>query len=299
MVQPTSPYSDLLARVPLSEHSRTIDGVSTHWWEYGAAKKVVDVVLVHGFRGDHHGLEPLIAGLGPRVRAVIPDLPGFGTSSSFATEATIQAYAAWLVAFCAQVAPGAAVLGHSFGSIVVAAARARGLRSPRTILINPIAANALQGPRGLLTRLAVGYYKFAAWLPERLGYALLKNRGIVRIMSVTMAKTKDKKLRRWIHHEHDSYFSVFDGRRAVLEAFQASVTHDVSEFVDGLDGPTLLIVAEHDDITPLKKQFELAEQLPHAQVSVIKDVGHLVHYETPLEATDAIRDFLSLPERFS
>ena len=294
-----SPYSDLLARVPVDEHSGTIDAVDTRWWEYGDEKKSVDLVLVHGFRGDHHGLEPLIAGLGPGVRAVIPDLPGFGASSCFETEATIQAYAQWLVAFCARVAPGAAVLGHSFGSIVVAAARGRGLVSPHTILINPIAANALQGPRGLMTRLAVGYYKFAAWLPERLGYALLKNKAIVRVMSVTMAKTQDRQLRRWIHHEHDTYFSVFDGRRAVLEAFQASVTHDVSEFADALTGPTLMIVAQKDDITPLAKQFELAQRLPRVEVCVINHVGHLVHYETPLEATDAIRTFLSLPDRFS
>ncbi len=276
-------------------HTGVVSGVETAWWDFGPESRPVDIVMVHGFRGDHHGLEPFVAALGPRVRVLIPDLPGFGLTRAFAGTATIDAFAAWLSAFCAVHAPGATVLGHSFGSIVVAAARSRGLKVPATILVNPIAANALQGPRGLMTKLAVGYYTVSAKLPERWGYGLLRNRAIVRVMSVTMAKTKDKNLRRWIHEQHDEYFSAFDGRRAVLEAFQASVRNDVGHFADGLTGPVLMIVADRDDITSLSKQRELAAHLDDATLYIVKDVGHLVHYEAADEAAGAIRRFLKLP----
>ena len=166
---------------------------------------------------------------------------------------------------------------------------------PATILVNPIAANALTGPRAVMTKLAVGYYKISAWLPERWGYALLRNKAIVRVMSVTMAKTKDKNLRRWIHGQHDQYFSVFDGRRAVLEAFQTSVRNDVSQFASSLTGPVLMIVADRDDITSLPRQRELAAQLENATLHVIDGVGHLVHYEAAVEAATAMRSFLRLP----
>ncbi len=276
-------------------HTGEVDGVDTAWWDFGPENRPVDLVMVHGFRGDHHGLEPFVAALGPEVRVLIPDLPGFGLTRAFASTANIDAYATWLSAFCAIHAPGAAVLGHSFGSIVVAAARSGGLKVPATILVNPIAANALQGPRGLMTKLAVGYYRVSAKLPERWGYALLRNRAIVRVMSVTMAKTKDKDLRRWIHEQHDEYFSVFDGRRAVLEAFQTSVRNDVGQFARGLTGPVLMIVADRDDITSLAKQRELAARLDDATLHIVKDVGHLVHYEAADEAADAIKRFLKLP----
>lgn len=276
-------------------HTGVVDGVDTAWWDFGPANRPVDLVMVHGFRGDHHGLEPFVAALGSGVRVLIPDLPGFGATRAFAGTADIEAYASWLSAFCAAQAPGAAVLGHSFGSIVVAAARAAGLATPATILVNPIAANALQGPRGLMTKLALSYYRVSAKLPERWGYELLRNRAIVRVMSVTMAKTKDKDLRRWIHEQHDQYFSVFDGRRAVLEAFQTSVRNDVGQFARGLTGPVLMIVADRDDITSLVKQIELAAQLNDATLHVVKNVGHLVHYEAADEAADAIRKFLNLP----
>jgi pimeloyl-ACP methyl ester carboxylesterase len=272
-----------------------VNTVETAWWDFGPQSRPVDVVMVHGFRGDHHGLEPFVAALGPRVRVLIPDLPGFGSTRAFSGPADIDAFAMWFKAFCAAHAPGAAVLGHSFGSIVVAAARAAGLAVPATVLVNPIAANALAGPRGLMTKLAVGYYTVSAKLPERWGYALLRNRAIVRVMSVTMAKTRNKELRRWIHGQHDEYFSVFDGRRAVLEAFQASVRNDVGQFAHGLTGPVLMIVADRDDITSLVRQRELAARLSDVSLHVVTNVGHLVHYEAADEAATVIRQFLKLP----
>jgi pimeloyl-ACP methyl ester carboxylesterase len=116
-------------------------------------------------------------------------------------------------------------------------------------------------------------------------------------MSVTMTKTKDKNLRRWIHGQHDQYFSVFDGRRAVLEAFQTSVRNDVSQFASSLTGRVLMIVADRDDITSLPRQRELATQLDEASLYVIEGVGHLVHYEAAAEAATTIRSFLNLPEK--
>ena len=290
-----SPYAERLARVPVRTHTAVVDGVETAWWDYGPNDRPVDLVMVHGFRGDHHGLEPFVAALGPRVRVLIPDLPGFGDTRGFAGTADIGAYASWLSAFFSAHASGAALLGHSFGSIVVSAARASGLSVRATILVNPIAADALQGPRGFMTKLAVGYYRLSARLPERWGYALLRNRAIVRVMSVTMAKTTDKNLRRWIHDQHDEYFSVFDGRRAVLEAFQTSVRNDVSQFADGLTGRVLMIVADRDDITSLVRQRELASRLSDVSLHVVTNVGHLVHYEAADEAAEVIRDFLTLP----
>ena len=291
----TSPYADLLAQVPVRSHSGVVDGVDTAWWDYGPSDRPVDLVMVHGFRGDHHGLEPFVAALGPHVRVLIPDLPGFGSTQTFSGTADILAYAKWLSSFVTVHAPNTAVLGHSFGSIVVAGARSIGMSTPATILVNPIAANALSGPRAIMTKLAVGYYKISAWLPERWGYALLRNKAIVRVMSITMAKTKDKNLRRWIHGQHDQYFSVFDGRRAVLEAFQTSVRNDVSEFASHLTGPVLMIVADRDDITSLSQQQELAARLDDATLYVVEGVGHLVHYEAAAEAATAMRSFLGLP----
>jgi pimeloyl-ACP methyl ester carboxylesterase len=290
----TSPYEALLRRVPVREHTTTVLGSTTSWWEYGDPDSRTTIVLVHGFRGDHHGLEPVVAHL-DGYRLVAPDLPGFGESEPLAIAHDIPGYSAWLRGFVDAVVPGgrAIILGHSFGSIVSSAAVAEGLETPALILVNPIAAPALAGPRGVLTRLAVFYYWAAAALPERIGFAVLRNRIIVRIMSEAMAKTRERRLRSWIHSQHQQYFSLFASRRVVLEAFRASVSSDVSMVAARVEAPTLLIAAERDDITPVAAQHRLQRLFVDARLEVIPSVGHLIHYEVPAEAAGFIDDFLT------
>jgi len=294
MVAP-SPYAEALARIPAHERDIEVLGSRTHVVEYGPLDADRTVVLVHGFRGDHHGLGPVVAQL-PGIRFIAPDLPGFGTSAPLEGRPhDIDGYVAWLDAFLheAGVHGTAVLLGHSFGSIVVSAAVANGVPTPRVILVNPIGQNALAGPRGILTRLAVLFYRVGAALPERLGFAALRSRLVTRVMSETMAKTDDRALRRWIHEEHDRYFSAFATRQSLLEAFRASVSHDVSEYAADVTPSTLLVVADEDDITPLAAQEHLVTLFPDARLEVIAGVGHLIHYEKPVEAAAAIRAFLA------
>jgi pimeloyl-ACP methyl ester carboxylesterase len=292
----SSPYSSLLADIPVVRREETVLGAVTAYWTYGPDDAETTVVAVHGFRGEHHGLEPVVAHL-PTMRIISPDLPGFGESAALpGRRHDLQTYTDWLRAFTAQVAPGAAILGHSFGSIVVSSAVAAGLETPRVILVNPIGAPALEGPRGILTRLAVFYYWAGARLPAPLGEALLRSPAIVRVMSVSMAKTHDRDLRRFIHDQHDTYFSRFADREVLHAAFLASVSHDVREFAARITQPTLLVAAQKDDITPIEAERHLATLFADAELVEIPDVGHLIHYETPAPAAEAIRRFLAPSE---
>lgn len=287
-----NPYAPLLDEIPVERREAAVLGGTTAYWVYGRPDAETTIVAVHGFRGEHHGLEPVVAHL-PDVRVISPDLPGFGETAPVPGRVhDIDLYAEWLHEFAAAVAPGAVILGHSFGSIVVSAAVAGGLDTPRVILVNPIGAPALEGPRGVLTRLAVFYYWAGAKLPQGLGEALLRNGVIVRVMSVSMAKTKDPGIRRFVHDQHDTYFSRFADRDVLHDAFVASVSNDVRTFAPRIPQPTLLIAAVKDDITPIEAERRLATMFPDAELVEIADVGHLIHYETPAVAADAITRFL-------
>lgn len=290
-----SPYADRLRLLPVRRHEVAVRGGVTAYWEYGPEDAETTIIAVHGFRGEHHGLEPVLAFL-PEVRVIAPDLPGFGETAPLPQRThDLDEYAAWLTDFAAAVAPGAVILGHSFGSIVTAAAVAGGLETPKLILLNPIGAPALEGPKGVMTRLAVFYYTLGARLPERLGTPWLRSRLIVRVMTVTMAKTKDPVLRRFIHDQHDTYFSRFSDRDVLHDAFVASVSHDVREFAGDIHVPTLLVAAERDDITPIEAERILATMFEDATLVEIAHVGHLIHYETPAEAAGSVRRFLRIP----
>jgi pimeloyl-ACP methyl ester carboxylesterase len=292
-----SPYAALVAGVPVRREEAALRGGSTRMWIYGDDDAPTLIVFLHGLRGDHHGLEPIVAHL-EGVRVVVPDLPGFGASPPLpADRHDVAGYAAWTRDLLAAVAPdGDAVLaGHSFGSIVAAAAVA-GRPAPRVrglVLVNPIATSPLAGPRRFLTRLTVLYHRLAAALPDAAGTALLRHPLMTRIASVAMATTHDAALRRWIHAEHDRYFSTFADRATLLQAFHASVRRDVSEYAGALRAPTLLVAADRDDIAPLDAQRTLVTQFRDARLAVVPGTGHLAHYEAPAAVAAEITSFLA------
>ncbi|ASN20511.1 alpha/beta fold hydrolase [Arthrobacter sp. YN] len=275
-----------------------IDGSNVAYWTYEpvtVTPKTRTILVIHGFRGDHHGLLRVADQL-PEMRIIMPDLPAFGSSDPFVDgEHSVERYVRFISSFMSalDLGPRTVLLGHSFGSIIAShfAAAHPGAIYP-LILVNPIAAPALEGPKGIMTKLAVLYYQASAKLPRRLGLAVLRNRAIVRVMSVTMAKTKDKGLRRFIHGQHDAYFSAFANRKSLLESFKASVSGNVAEVAEQLTLPVLLIAGEKDEIATLPNQHKLMERLSDATLEVIPGVGHLIHYETPVPAAEAIRTFL-------
>ncbi|MBO1268427.1 alpha/beta fold hydrolase [Arthrobacter cavernae] len=288
--------SSLPARTRASDLD--LDGSNVAYWSYEPVNPTAQtrtILVIHGFRGDHHGLLRVVDQL-PEMRIIMPDLPAFGSSEPFLRdEHTVERYGRFISAFMAALGlgPDTVLLGHSFGSIIAGhfTATHPGAVHP-LILVNPIAAPALEGPKGLMTRLAVLYYQVSAKLPRRLGLAVLRNRAIVRIMSVTMAKTQDKQLRAFVHGQHDAYFSAFADRKSLLESFRASVSGNVAEIAEQLTLPVLLIAGEKDEIATLPDQHKLLDRLPDGTLEVIPGVGHLIHYETPAPAAAAIRTFL-------
>lgn len=295
---PDSPFAALLAAIPVEKREITVLGSLTRYWVYGDPDAAITVLIAHGYRGEHHGLEPVVAQL-PSIRWISPDLPGFGESTPLVdVPHTIPGYAQWLIAFSEALGlNGTAVaLGHSFGTIISSQAMMMGLKTPKLILVNPIAISGLEGPMVTETKLTVLFYRVAQKLPERIGTWLLRNWLIVRFMSIKLAKTDDKALRRWIHSQHHTYFNSFATRDVVVEAFEASISFNVGDFAAQIDVPTLLVAAELDDITPIAAQYDLEKTFPNARLTVLKNVGHLIHYEVPELAADAIRAFLEEPD---
>lgn len=284
-------------------------GIRTPVWRFGA-EHGVPLIMVHGFRGDHHGLQLIAEELAmrqPERPILVPDLPGFGEALAVPGRIhDLPLYGEWLQSFAESVSQQVRVtsletrdvpsevdiVGHSFGSLVVAQALAFGLSAHTITLINPISAPALSGPNAVMTKLAVGYYRTAKRLSPRAAHALLGNPVIVRFMSEFMAKTRDPRQRRWIHHQHAQYFSQFADAGTLLEAFQASVEHTVGEFAHAFTSPTLLIVGDRDDITPVTEQLRLRDTLDEATLRVIPGVGHLVHYEAAADAAGYLAQFL-------
>lgn len=264
----------------------------TALWHYparGTAAARRPVLLIHGFRGDHHGLSFIADRLRTR-EAYIPDLPGFGATAPLPDGLRIDTYVDYLDGLTSMIEQQTGlpplVIGHSFGSILTAhwAARHHDTEAAAPlVLINPIVAPALEGTNRVMTRASQLYYWAGRRLPERAGQALLRNRLIVRLMSEVMATTRDPGLRRLIHDQHARHFSDFTDRDSLAEAFEISIRHTVAEVADRLVMPVRVIAGDADAIAPLAAAEAFVGDLPDGRLTVLPGVGHLTHYERPEE----------------
>lgn len=278
-----------------------VDGAKLRYWTYHpspqADTKGPVIVMVHGFRGTHHGLE-LIADNLPEFRVVSPDLPGFGASPPMpGRNHDIAGYAAVIADLIRQLAVGPVVLlGHSFGSLIAAriAATEPALVSS-LVLVNSLATNAPAngGPSRMGLRVASAYYRFAAAAPARAGHVLLASKASTLSMSALMAVTRDRKLRKDIHRRHLLHYGDFSDRAVLVQAFAAIAGAGVGDYAADVSVRTLLIAGERDRMAPLPGQRWLLPRLPNGQLKTIAGVGHLVHYEQPATAAALIREFLA------
>ncbi|MEZ5909037.1 MAG: alpha/beta fold hydrolase [Hyphomicrobiaceae bacterium] len=68
---------------------------------------------------------------------------------------------------------------------------------------------------------------------------------------------------------------------------------DNRPFLAEIDVPTVVIVGELDQMTPVKVAREMADAIPGARLEVIPGAGHLPTLETPEAVNDILRDWLT------
>jgi pimeloyl-ACP methyl ester carboxylesterase len=292
-------YSEELAKTALARseaREAIVADTATRYWFYPATTDGAQtLIFIHGYRGNHHGLEA-IAGALPDFNILIPDLPGFGNSAPFAGVHTVDAYVSWLNELVKHVVKEQklnakpVLVGHSFGSIIASAFASQSSAISHLVLINPVSAPALEGPKAILTQLVRLMFWLSGSLPLQQGMGLLKSWPMVRGMSIVMTKSWNRDLRQWVHAQHDANFNDFANRRVAIEGYNASISHNVGEYAPNFQAPTTLIIGAKDDITSVKQQESMAETIPaNWTLTNLRGVGHLTHYELPFEVASAIR----------
>jgi pimeloyl-ACP methyl ester carboxylesterase len=273
----------------------SIFGSDVHVWTYGK-KSLPAILVIHGYRGTHHGLERVIEQL-PGYRFVVPDLPGFGESSPMTERPhTIDGYVDMASELIKQLSlQPTIVIGHSMGSIVAGRlAATRPDLVSKLILINPIAKNPLKGLSGLMISPSIIYHWMGgAALPEKAGRWVFDSPLPILLGSIAMTKTNDPDERQKIHATHIKFMTHYSDTRTLREAYRASISRTVVDDAANIPHDTLLIAGSIDAIAPIRSQRSLQKKLPRATLHEIQNVGHLVHYETAPQAAKAIADFLA------
>ena len=273
------------------------------------------LLLIHGFRGDHHGMQLIVDAL-PGYEIFVPDLPGFGETPALRSargrrlEHTVQRYADVVEALAQRLrlGPTDVVAGHSFGSIVVSAHLQRAAaasdsaepsrRWAGAVLLAPISDDIFRRPALLPGALGVElYYRLCQALPGAGGDWALRSPAALAVTNLTMMVSPEPDLQDYIRDQHRRYFGAYSDRRTVLEAYRASSRHTVTDYAASLDLPVLLLGGAQDQLSTVAGRRALREAVPGPagagpQWELLRGTGHLLHYEKPAQAGRAVQRFL-------
>jgi len=68
--------------------------------------------------------------------------------------------------------------------------------------------------------------------------------------------------------------------------------HDTYEHLLDIKVPTLVIAGDADRLVPVENSRLMASRIPHAELVILKKVGHGFWIEAEAEASKAVLDFL-------
>lgn len=259
----------------LLPHLRTrhveIDDHKLYYWEAGQVGRPT-VVLVHGFGASKDNWLPLIPALSRRYHLLIPDLPGFG-ESSFRSRAryTYMRQASRLAEWYGKLnLKPAHWVGSSMGGAicgVMAASHSQYVAS--VCLMNAAGVTgATQSP--LINGLLEGRN---ALIP-----------GSRAEVSHLFRMTTHRNQRLWARLMPPLMSQAMIHRRTVhRHIFRDMLTPEIplTELVKRVQVPTLIMWGDQDKIIDLSCAEVFKSLIPHAELKVFRDIGHLPMLEAP------------------
>ncbi len=264
----------------------TVDGRRVHAVDCGRGAGA-PVVLIHGLGGRWQSWLETIPRIAARRRVVALDLPGFGRSQSPREPISIPRYAQTVERVCDLLELERVVaVGNSMGGFVAAELALRvPERVERLVLVsaaavsvgdfNPLPAMLLVGA---LARTPLGN-------PERMR-GLIGRRRARHLAFATLVRHPTL-------IDTAMLYEMVGGRGApgLHAAVRAMMAHDIRGEVASIDAPTLIVHGREDMLVPLADSQWLARRLPHSQLEIFEDTGHLVMVERPVRFNDVLLRF--------
>jgi len=245
------------------------------------------VVLIHGLRGDHHGLLAIAEGLEKKgYDVLLPDLPGSGNQVDIAGK-SLDTYAEWLHEYISKIDHKPYIIGHSMGSIIVSHYLEKYPKDVqhRVVLMSPIFRSRLsQKGSNLLYDLTSGALHI---LPEQSRYKFLKSKTVSFCIShyLTADKTQQKRIDE-LHYLYSGRFASADSLLVDMKISMKSQTKTPA------NKQVLYIIGNKDRLTKaIFARSVAAEQ--GAQYAELVGTGHLLNYEKPTLVTEVIDEFIS------
>ena len=251
----------------------TSNGYDIGYGEAGGGEKT-PIVFLHGVGSDKSVWHPQLAHFAKTRRAIAFDYPGYGESDSAPEGTTRDDYARAILSAMHELGiEHAHVCGLSLGGVVaIAMHHAEEERCSSLILADTFAVHP-EG-RAIYERSVAGSRDLPAMAKAR--------------VDVLLAQPADPLVRR----EVVDTMSRIDPAAYRIGA-EAVWLADQRDRAGEIQLRSLVIVGDHDLITPVDLSNELVDLIPDARMQVISGAGHLSNLEKPDAFNAAVDEFIS------
>jgi 3-oxoadipate enol-lactonase len=258
----------------------TLNGIRIYYEETGPPV-ALPVVFVHAFPLSHEMWRAQLQALQPRYRAIACDLRGFGQSEAGDGQYTLEFFVDDLLALLDHLRIERAVLcGLSMGGYIVLRTAERNPERLRGLVLCDTRSEAdsnearLKRTAALKTIKQQGLDAFAE--------------GFVKAVLAPVTLSQNPQLVETIKHaiRRNSPTGVCGALLAM-----ASRT-DTTASLSNIRVPTLLLVGEHDPLTPPAVARAMQQKIAGSTVHVIPAAGHLSNLENPAEFNRRLLEFL-------
>lgn len=243
------------------EKTIKIDGLNINYKIIGEPRRG-GVLILHGWGSKSDRWQTtakLLSGRGFEV--IIPDLPGFGQSDSPQRIWNLNDYSNFVNEFTEKLALDEFyLLGHSFGGSIAVIHSLNHSEKVKKMFLVGAAAIRTETVKKKTTYGLSKVFKFLGYLPfvKKFFY-----RFIIK--------------------------SDYPSTRGIMrDIYLKTIKEDLSDKLENVNVPTLIIWGEKDDITPLKNAYEINSKIKNSKLEIVPQIGHNLHSEVPGKLSDII-----------
>ena len=230
------------------------------------------LVLLHGFPLDHHLWDEVVPLLEDTFDIILPDLRGFGESTTVDSPYSMDDYAAEIAGLLDQLGiQRAAIVGHSMGGYAALAfARLYPERvSGLGLVSSQVLADAPERKEGR--------YKSAADVSAN---------GIESVVATMTPKfTSDERLQSYARESMEQQQPA-----AYVGALKAMAERaDSTALLPSFSFPVVIVHGDTDALIPIDRAREVKEALPQAHLVEISGAGHIPMLEAKEKTAEALK----------
>lgn len=244
-----------------------INGIELAYTRRG---KGTPLVLLHGYPLDHHLWDEVVPLLKDTFDLIIPDLRGFGESTTVDTPYTMDDFASDIVGLLDQLGiQKAAIAGHSMGGYVALAFAE--LYPERVNALALVSSQVLADPADRKE----GRYKSAAEVAEK-GIS-----GVVETMTPKFTSNPQWQAFARKTMEAQQPAAYIGALKAMAERVDSTPLLSIIKY------PVVVIHGDADGLIPIERAREVKAVLPETHLVEIKGAGHMPMCESPKETAQA------------